>query len=397
MTNALAIRMLFRPLRPWKIGGLRVPFTPGVIPRQRHDLAERIGRMVSEELLTADVFERRFSGAAFRRTLQRAVVQLTDRLAATPVAAVENALGVDELVDLLVTPQTLEWVGSVAATHIATYARTHQEPLSREVPRVLEHVPPESLRSIIERIWPGVSDAVEQFLRSPEMRRELEARTRRILHFSLDQLSSIQRLVVSAGQFDRQLESRVPEIVDRAIAEILIAVRQPTTTLRVSEATHAWIRDHGSEVGAAAREAVHDLAAEGDTLERFIVRAWRTIAAGEPHAAAIRAAIRAWFATHAETPVGSLLPALVQRRASIARAVALRVQGLLSTAVGPFVEHLDVRTVVVDRINDLDVARVEGLLLGIIKRHLGWINVFGALLGAIIGALQIVLRLAGLS
>lgn len=53
LTNKVAIRMLFRPLKPWYIFGLRVPMTPGVIPSKRHELAENIGVMVGEHLLTA--------------------------------------------------------------------------------------------------------------------------------------------------------------------------------------------------------------------------------------------------------------------------------------------------------------------------------------------------------
>ena len=41
MTNYVAIRMLFRPLKPWRFLGLRVPMTPGVIPSRRHDLVRR--------------------------------------------------------------------------------------------------------------------------------------------------------------------------------------------------------------------------------------------------------------------------------------------------------------------------------------------------------------------
>ncbi len=53
LTNKIAIKMLFRPLKPWYIFGLRVPMTPGVIPVKRHELAENIGVMVGEHLLTA--------------------------------------------------------------------------------------------------------------------------------------------------------------------------------------------------------------------------------------------------------------------------------------------------------------------------------------------------------
>ena len=53
MTNYVAIRMLFRPLKPWRILGLRLPMTPGVIPAKRHELAENIGEMVGGHLLTS--------------------------------------------------------------------------------------------------------------------------------------------------------------------------------------------------------------------------------------------------------------------------------------------------------------------------------------------------------
>ncbi len=51
ITNDLAIRMLFRPRREIRIGKWRVPFTPGLIPRQRERIAASIGSVVSSELL----------------------------------------------------------------------------------------------------------------------------------------------------------------------------------------------------------------------------------------------------------------------------------------------------------------------------------------------------------
>ena len=53
LTNKIAIRMLFRPLRPWHLFGVRVPMTPGIIPSRRHQLAVNIGEMVGRHLLSA--------------------------------------------------------------------------------------------------------------------------------------------------------------------------------------------------------------------------------------------------------------------------------------------------------------------------------------------------------
>lgn len=46
ITNYIAIKMLFRPLEPKYILGRRVPFTPGIIPRRKHQLADALGNAV---------------------------------------------------------------------------------------------------------------------------------------------------------------------------------------------------------------------------------------------------------------------------------------------------------------------------------------------------------------
>ncbi|MEG0918528.1 MAG: DUF445 family protein [Anaerovoracaceae bacterium] len=53
-TNFIAVKMLFRPLKPIYIGKFKVPFTPGIIPKRRDSMAKAIGDAVGSELLTAD-------------------------------------------------------------------------------------------------------------------------------------------------------------------------------------------------------------------------------------------------------------------------------------------------------------------------------------------------------
>lgn len=51
-TNWLAIKMLFRPVKPIKIGKLTLPFTPGMIPKRKEKLAVAMGEMVGKNLFT---------------------------------------------------------------------------------------------------------------------------------------------------------------------------------------------------------------------------------------------------------------------------------------------------------------------------------------------------------
>lgn len=69
-TNWLAIRMLFRPLEEKRIFGYRVPFTPGLIPKRRSEIAENIGRAVGEHLLTPEALEERLRTPEVREQLE---------------------------------------------------------------------------------------------------------------------------------------------------------------------------------------------------------------------------------------------------------------------------------------------------------------------------------------
>lgn len=58
ITNEIAIRMLFRPHQPKYIMGFHIPFTPGIIPKEKGRIAASIGKAVSENLMNKDVLEK---------------------------------------------------------------------------------------------------------------------------------------------------------------------------------------------------------------------------------------------------------------------------------------------------------------------------------------------------
>lgn len=58
VTNYIAVKMLFRPLHPVKIGKFQLPFTPGLIPKEKSRLAKAIGEIVGNRLVTKDGIEK---------------------------------------------------------------------------------------------------------------------------------------------------------------------------------------------------------------------------------------------------------------------------------------------------------------------------------------------------
>lgn len=58
ITNDIAIRMLFRPHTAKYILGIHIPFTPGIIPKEKGRIAEAIGGVISENLMNKEVLEK---------------------------------------------------------------------------------------------------------------------------------------------------------------------------------------------------------------------------------------------------------------------------------------------------------------------------------------------------
>lgn len=58
ITNSLAIKMLFRPHQALYIGRFHVPFTPGLIPKEKGRIAGAIGEVISKYLLDDATIQR---------------------------------------------------------------------------------------------------------------------------------------------------------------------------------------------------------------------------------------------------------------------------------------------------------------------------------------------------
>lgn len=79
-TNYIAVKMLFRPLKPVKIGNKTLPFTPGIIPKGQGRMAKALGQAVGEHLLTKEDFEKMLLSDDIKNAVVDAVSQKTEKL-----------------------------------------------------------------------------------------------------------------------------------------------------------------------------------------------------------------------------------------------------------------------------------------------------------------------------
>jgi uncharacterized membrane protein YheB (UPF0754 family) len=503
VTNYVAIRMLFRPLHPWKILGLRVPMTPGVIPAKRHQLAENIGEMVGDHLLTGQDVSRAISGRRFQqdlrelidnriaallkkdlgpittlvperfqtyfqttvrilrlrfithmhaylesedfaRTIDRAVADHAGSLLAQPLsrafppaarehfyAFLEKSAG-----DLLASPAVREWVAAEVEQKIAAVLGENQA-IRDIIPTELAALIPARL----EQEAPALLDKIGHLLREPAMQtRIVDTIASAIAGFarSLGPLAAMMTSFVNAdtirakvsGYLDekgdeigswladetvrqeaaRLLRDKAAELLRTPLAELLqnvdpAKIRQVNQDFseKVSEllarpATAAALT--GILRDAMASRTQRPMAdAIAELFGQDALRQGRERTAAEVTAIFRSPAVKQLLADLVVTlvekkllakpigPLAGLLPKDVQL--SFADYILQQVNDLLVREVPGLVDSLNIKRVVARKVDSLDLLRLEKLLMGIMQEQFKYINLFGGLLGFLIGLLNL--------
>ena len=492
VTNAVAIRMLFRPYREWRVLRIRIPFTPGIIPRQRYKLAENIGQMVAKELLTAETLQKQVRSRQFRDGLHGAVSRLTDGFLNTAIGDLKRSescsgsvgllplvealirgflrsAGIKRLIDVVIhaglrsltsrqigelfasdeqKERFISWVVSLlrAPDTGDSLVRKMTEWIgdrsAREI-RLNEYVPPEVKEWVVgiaDTLYEPFFGFVMEWLESESMRDQIESKARSLLKNILDKLSVLQRFFVVATQYDRTLDEKMPEIVNDMFVSMRDTIDDEKTRRKMLDTIGSNIdRLRASTFGevnkrykiasrfAKALESVQRTIAEdpaGDSL-KAILRAilvqleHRSLESFLEHALTVQDAAnylsqlvlksmqdsedrisRAAIENVSEivdksgqTSVRDLLGITDEGKQKLDESLCAMAGEALEERVADILQTLDLHTVVVSKINGLAVEDVEGLLMRVIHRHLKWINVFGAILGFLIGMMQILTRL----
>ncbi len=509
ITNDIAIKMLFRPLKAKYIGPVKLPFTPGIIPRQREKLADSIGLMVSRELITEDAIRRQISSPAFQNTLSKRIGELTGFLLHTPFTELQERFRQGSLgsavnahapvpeteeetpADTLLIQSVLSAffrsdsfflaVQKSVALALDNFFSLRLEALcgkdgerlklffsrnlrieSLRVPlrrlagdlvadgiqrniSLEKFLTPQAIEGIIKainRIYPAVARELLQFLRTPHIHKTLEKKGRTVLRRTVSRLSSLQRLFIVAGQYDRNIERQMDEIIDDLLEQLEAAIADEETRDKVLDTLENWLKrlrtktlaDIASVWGESLPEDVRravdglfHLAASpkavswmqellqrlldkygqqeiGMLLQEFTGHSTQQISrhiadwisslvkTTEGTGKSAVDFIRTLFNTLSDSgtkSMGEILQLEPQHKQGLDAALKGFILKVLDEQVPSILESVDIQTLVVDKINSLDIEKVEELILIVIRTHLRWIILFGALLGFLIGTVQV--------
>lgn len=508
VTNYIAIRMLFRPLRPWCLFGLRVPLTPGIIPARRSELARRMGEMVGDHLLTVDDVGRALGKESIRLELRMTVTDKLGRFLDRPSGPLANLVPqhfrtrFDEIVQLtqdkitgllahylfsdrfeeqlrtFLHDQGEQWLtqdmnnlltperNRALQLHLdERYTRFFQSPttsalvgnaVDRKVEQILssprplrDHLPDELVEVLLAQLEKELPPLIERFgdmFEDPAFRAQLVKNGKKGIDGFLDSLSGLAGLL--SGFVDlKKIYAKIPEFLDRAGDEIAGWLQRPTTREQMASLLRQRV-DHLLDRPVASltenidpakiagvqsflREQVVSRLQSRSTIDTALVLTESAVdrikdrpfnellAAVLPDQGLERgldqivdhllAALRSermqpvlkrlikeqtdtWIYQKPLGVISAHLPPDLRREIDIS--VCHLVEEMIKQEAPRLIETINVRRMVEDKVNGLDLLQVEDLLMGVMKEQFKYINLFGALLGFLIGCVNLLVLMA---
>lgn len=167
-TNFIAIKMLFHPYHEIKWFGFKLPFTPGLIPKRRNELSEKVGEMVTKHLLTPEVFKEKLVNPSTKQVLEDTIKIQFNTLK-------EKKYTIQNFVDRIDYPLEEKLNGTIQSTikeKIDQYYVSHK---NQEIQSLIPKEILEQLNIQINRVTPEILSKIDEYLVSEKGEQDIYA------------------------------------------------------------------------------------------------------------------------------------------------------------------------------------------------------------------------------
>lgn len=282
-TNYIAVKMLFKPHYPKFIGSKQVPFTPGLIPKRKDDLAAAVGKAVSEKLLTGEDLAKALPADTIKTTI------------ADKVWEQYEALTVKE--------------DTVAETAVKYISQEKYDVICVKLQDTL-----------IEKILDAIRDM------------------------------NVGNLIVKEGV----------RVINEKVQGTMMSMFLNEQTIR-------------SFAEPLAEEIENFIAEHGESM--------------------VRPAVVGQVAKIEESTMAEITSGIPLEKKNILKLVDTIYERCLASSVGTIMESVDIAGIVESKIKEMDVEMLEELVLSVMKKELDAIVNLGALIGLVIGMLNMLINL----
>lgn len=352
-TNHLAIKMLFRPHEAKYIGKWRLPFTPGLIPKRRDELAVQLGKTVTNYLVTPDMFRNKLLMPDMEKKAEAFLQQKLD----------EQVLHSDKTLN--------DWLQLAGASNLAQKTEQKIDALiDAQLMNAREKLTTGTIEDVVPMDW---QEQAKEYI--PTMTSYILERAELYVD-SYDGKVMFQKLIndflESKGTFGGVLNMFFGDsnsLVEKVQKEALKFIQAPGT----QNLLHTLIENEFTKL---QKRPMAELLANFDWEGLFTsIKAYaRKELALESR---LDKTIQDYWPEGSEWTSENLTPKLIHFAFD-------QVEKQLETAM----KKLNLEGIVKEQVDTFPVAVLEDLILGISRREFKMITVLGALLGGVIGIVQ---------
>ncbi|APH06079.1 DUF445 domain-containing protein [Bacillus weihaiensis] len=351
ITNSLAIKMLFRPYHPVYVFGKRVPFTPGLIPKRRQELANQLGKMVVEHLLTAEGMKRKFLQNDFQ-------TQINDWAKTRLKKFTESEKTVEELLTSISVEDPAKQIeaklSQYALQQYYSFVKDHEKKTIQEL--LPSHVK-DDIYLVIPKIAQFITDKGVAYFESNEGKQRLG--------------KMIDDFLATRGMLGNMVSMFLgnESLIDKVQPEVLKFLKnQETKNLLTTLIAKEW--NHIQDMTIEEMDEKWNLVDKGSNLVQILVRKL-----------GIEEVLTAPISTYLKPNQDIILTKWLPKGIEVAT-------GYLVNNLEEMLKKLNLEDVVREQVESFAVDRLEEMVLSISRREFKMITYLGALLGGIIGGIQ---------
>ncbi|WP_338651872.1 DUF445 family protein [Lysinibacillus sp. Y5S-8] len=353
VTNHLAIKMLFRPHNAIYIKNWRLPFTPGLIPKRRDELAKQLGLTVVNYLLTPETFRKKFFSKDIQDKVEQFVQEKVEETVFTNDKTIQDWLNLAGFSQLPATiEQKVEAIveGQFSAVKNTLSTKSIRSLLSDDIQNTIDAKIPVAVHHILEK--------GEDYFLSPEGEMTIKAMID-------DFLSSKGSLGGMINMFLGDSSSLVGK-VQRELVKFLQAPGTSTLLTKIFTQELEKLKDR------PAMDFLQDVQFE-PILSKLQVYVKEQLAIAER----LNQPISYYWPEGNEWAKYTVIPQAIEK-------AFVKAEEKLEDVL----KRLNLQEVVREQVDSFPVEKLEELVLGISKREFKMITVLGAVLGGLIGIVQ---------
>ncbi|GKS17580.1 DUF445 domain-containing protein [Staphylococcus argenteus] len=348
ITNVIAIRMLFHPFKPYYIFKFRVPFTPGLIPKRREEIATKIGQVIEEHLLTESLISEKLKSSKSQEAIHSMIQKQLQKISKVQLTIQQLTSQFD--IDL---KHVLQTNGSqYIESQLNRYYQTHQD---QTIVALLPNQFVTLLDNQVDKATDLLCDRARNYLSS--------AKGTQDINDMLDTFFNEKGKLIGMLQMFMTKES----IADRIQQELIRLTSHPKARGIVTSV----------------------ISNEYETFKNKPLNELINTSQFDDIAKNISTYLATYINNQSNKPIVALVPNFIdylenQLSAKLTDLVILQLSKHLSTIM----TKVDLRGLIEEQINTFELDYIEKLIIEIANKELKLIMSLGFILGGIIGFFQ---------